>query len=65
MTDDAEADGMTSYSPPPQTHAQEHQPDGFVAHCANQLAMMMEPALMARHRAPADLLAQCMAKLFR
>lgn len=45
--------------------AQEHQPDAFVAHCANQLAMMMEPSLMARHRTPGELLAQAMQKLYR
>ena len=44
---------------------QEHQPDSFVGGCANQLAMMLEPALMARHRAPAALLAEAMEKLYR
>ena len=42
----------------------EFQPDNFVACCANQLAMMMDPALGAKHRSPVELLASGVRLLF-
>lgn len=42
----------------------EFQPDNFVANCANQLAMMMDPAISSKHRTPVELLAAVMRLLF-
>eukprot|EP00887_Chlorella_sp_A99_P004017 scaffold11.g4017.t1 len=42
----------------------DYAPDVLTGCAANQLAMMMEPSLTCRHKAPVDLLGACMRKLF-
>jgi hypothetical protein len=42
----------------------EFQPDNIISSCANQIAMMIEPAIYSKHRAPVELLAAASRSLF-